>query len=208
MKKIRLTVAAAFAASLCAPTLAQTPQPPTPPAAPPAPGPAGRNVGGPGGFRFQGMLGYQSNFTYMLLTSNKTELKLTDAQNAQIEAIYRESTKTRTETMQKQRKLSDEISALVDADNPNMTAIEAKVRELQTLQGDGMLADIRTNQKYRALLTPEQREQLKTLSPRPPMPGGAFGTGTGPRAPIVPPSGGPGAPDAPAPVTPPAPPAQ
>lgn len=206
MKSSCLMVASVFVASLCAPASAQAPQPPpATPAAPTAPGPAGRNVGGPGGFRFQGMLGYQSNFTYMLLTSNKTELKLTDAQNAQIEAIYRESTKTRIETMQKQRKLSDEISALVDVDNPNMAAIEAKVRELQTLQGDGMLADIRTNQKYKALLTPEQRTQLKTLSPRPPMPGGAFGAGSGPRVPVAPPPGGP---DAPAPATPPAPPAQ
>jgi Spy/CpxP family protein refolding chaperone len=48
--------------------------------------------------------------------------------------------------------------------NPvDMGQIEAKVREIEKLKGDGRIAAIRTAEAAKAQLTAEQREKLKSL---------------------------------------------
>ena len=50
--------------------------------------------------------------------------------------------------------------------NPvDMGKIEAKVREIEKLKGDGSIARIRTAEAAKAQLTAEQREKLKSLRP-------------------------------------------
>jgi Spy/CpxP family protein refolding chaperone len=48
--------------------------------------------------------------------------------------------------------------------NPvDMGKVEAKVREIEKLRGDGQIARIRANEQTKALLTAEQRDKLKGL---------------------------------------------
>ena len=51
-----------------------------------------------------------------------------------------------------------------DANKPrDLSKIEAKVREIEKLRADGRVAQIRTMEQSRQVLTPEQREKLRTL---------------------------------------------
>jgi Spy/CpxP family protein refolding chaperone len=54
-----------------------------------------------------------------------------------------------------------------DPADPNrardMGKIEAKVRDIEKLRADGKIAQIRTMEQSRQVLTPEQREKLRTL---------------------------------------------
>jgi Spy/CpxP family protein refolding chaperone len=54
-----------------------------------------------------------------------------------------------------------------DPADPNkardIARIEAKVREIEKLRADGRLADIRSLEQSRQVLTPEQREKLRSL---------------------------------------------
>jgi len=54
-----------------------------------------------------------------------------------------------------------------DPADPNrprdMARIEAKVRDIEKLRADGTIARIRTMEQSRQVLTPEQREKLRTL---------------------------------------------
>jgi hypothetical protein len=51
------------------------------------------------------------------------------------------------------------------SDPVDMGKIEAKVREIEKLKGDGSIARIRTTEAAKAQLTAEQREKLKSLRP-------------------------------------------
>jgi Spy/CpxP family protein refolding chaperone len=51
-----------------------------------------------------------------------------------------------------------------DPDKPrDLTRIETKVREIEKLRADGRVAQIRSLEQSRQVLTPEQREKLRTL---------------------------------------------
>jgi Spy/CpxP family protein refolding chaperone len=51
-----------------------------------------------------------------------------------------------------------------DANKPrDLSKIETKVREIEKLRADGRVARIRTMEQSRQVLTPEQREKLRTL---------------------------------------------
>ena len=54
-----------------------------------------------------------------------------------------------------------------DAADPNkprdLAKIETKVREIEKLRADGRMAQIRNLEQSRQVLTPEQREKLRTL---------------------------------------------
>ena len=56
-----------------------------------------------------------------------------------------------------------DLFGLLRAEPVDMGKTEAKVREIERLKADGLIARIRTNDAAKAQLTPEQREQLKTL---------------------------------------------
>jgi len=56
-----------------------------------------------------------------------------------------------------------DLSSLLKAEPVDMGGVEAKVREIERLKSDGIIAGIRTNEATKAQLTPEQREQFKAL---------------------------------------------
>lgn len=53
--------------------------------------------------------------------------------------------------------------ALRMGDTVDMGKVEAKVREIEKLRGDGQIARIRANEQAKAQLTAEQRDKLKSL---------------------------------------------
>jgi Spy/CpxP family protein refolding chaperone len=56
-----------------------------------------------------------------------------------------------------------DLMALRMGDNVDLGKVEAKVREIEKLRGDGQIARIRANEQAKAQLTPEQRDKLKGL---------------------------------------------
>jgi hypothetical protein len=58
-----------------------------------------------------------------------------------------------------------DLMSLRISDPVDMGKIEAKVREIEKLKGDGSIARIRTAEAAKAQLTAEQKEKLKSLRP-------------------------------------------
>jgi Heavy-metal resistance len=58
-----------------------------------------------------------------------------------------------------------DLMSLRFSDPVDMGKIEAKVREIEKLKGDGAIARIRTTEAAKAQLTAEQKEKLKSLRP-------------------------------------------
>jgi len=56
-----------------------------------------------------------------------------------------------------------DLMALRKGDTVDMGKVEAKVREIEKLRGDGQIARIRANEQAKAQLTAEQRDKLKGL---------------------------------------------
>ena len=56
-----------------------------------------------------------------------------------------------------------DLMSLRFSDPVDMGKIEAKVREIEKLKGDGSIARIRTAEAAKAQLTAEQKEKLKSL---------------------------------------------
>jgi len=70
-----------------------------------------------------------------------------------------------------------DLMSLRFSDSVDMGKIEAKVREIEKLKGDGSIARIRTAEAAKAQLTAEQREKLKGLRPMRGSPRRASGEG-------------------------------
>jgi Spy/CpxP family protein refolding chaperone len=56
-----------------------------------------------------------------------------------------------------------DLMSLRFSDPMDMGKVEAKVREIEKLKGDGTIASIRTADAAKGQLTPEQKEKLKGL---------------------------------------------
>ena len=56
-----------------------------------------------------------------------------------------------------------DLMSLRLSDPVDMGKVEAKVREIEKLKGDGRIAAFRTADAAKAQLTPDQREKLKSL---------------------------------------------
>lgn len=198
MRLIRNGMLIAGAAALAAPLQAQTPGAPgTPPGPPQIQPPPGMNTPRPPSeFRFRAPVGMQARFTYMSINGNKDALKITDAQEKQIEDLWQKSSSESVARHTKMSGLRGDLENLAQQDPVDMAKIEPAVRAVQNAEADDILADIRLNQAILNVLTKEQRDQLKALPPsfgmpgmpglRPPMPR--------PMPMPPPPPGGPGGP--------------
>ena len=104
-----------------------------------------------------------------LALRHRQELALTPAQvdslrklgtDAQREAIKRQADHRLAELDLRTLMMPD----AADPDKPrDLAKIEVKVREIEKLRADGRVARIRTMEQSRQVLTPEQREKLRTL---------------------------------------------
>jgi Spy/CpxP family protein refolding chaperone len=104
-----------------------------------------------------------------LALRHQKDLALTPAQ---VDSLRKLGTDARRNAikLQADRRLAEvDLRALMapDAADPNkpkdLARIEAKVREIEKLRADGRVAQIRSLEQSRQVLTPEQREKLRTL---------------------------------------------
>jgi len=91
---------------------------------------------------------------------------------AQVDSLRKLGTDARREAIKGQadRRLAElDLRTLMapDAADPNkprdLARLEAKVREIEKLRADGRVAQIRSMEQSRQVLTPEQRDKLRTL---------------------------------------------
>jgi Spy/CpxP family protein refolding chaperone len=104
-----------------------------------------------------------------LALRHQKDLALTPAQVDSLRKLGTDA-KRNTIKLQADRRLAEvDLRALMapDAADPNkardLAKIEAKVREIEKLRADGRVARIRSLEQSRQVLTPEQREKLRTL---------------------------------------------
>ena len=104
-----------------------------------------------------------------LALRHQKELALTPAQ---VDSLRKLGTDARRDAIKQQadRRLAElELRTLMapDSADPNkprdLARIETKVREIEKLRADGRVAQIRSLEQSRQVLTPEQREKLRTL---------------------------------------------
>jgi len=144
----------------------------------PAPGPGarpqwGHRPEGPGSMR--GHHGWQRRAQAHRLSlaavalRHRQELALTPAQ---VDNLRKLGTDARRDGIKRQaeRRLAElDLRTLLtpDAADPNkpldLAKAEAKVREIERLRGDERVARLRSLEQSRQVLTPEQREKLRTL---------------------------------------------
>lgn len=70
-----------------------------------------------------------------------------------------------------------QLSELLSKEPVDLSAVEAKVRQIGSMQSALRVDRIKTTEQGRALLTPEQRKKLSTLAPAPAMGPGRMGPG-------------------------------
>jgi hypothetical protein len=135
-----------------------------------------------------------------LMLSHGQELGLTPEQTQKLQELRTTFEKEAVARSADIRAAEIDLNALLEKDQWDLPAIEAKVKQLATLHGDLRIARIKTLAAGRALLTPEQLQKLQTIAQWTPAPGRP--ERMGPRPPSGP--GGPG-PMPPGPGAPPAP---
>ena len=142
----------------------------------PGPGPSSHwNRGPEGRGHMQGHHGWHRRGTAHrfsltgLALRHRQELALTPAQ---VDNLRKLGTDARRDAIKRQadRRLAElDLRTILtpDAADPNkpmdLTKAEAKVREIERLRADGRVARLRNLEQSRQVLTPEQREKLRTL---------------------------------------------
>ncbi len=157
-------------------------------------GPPGMQEMPPGFFGSEGPL-------ITIILSHGQELGLTPDQIQKLQALRTTFEREAVPRSVDIRSAETALSALLERDQWDLPAIEAKVKQIASLQGDLRVARIKTLAAGRALLTPEQLQTLRTIAQWTPPPG--VRERVGPRQPYGP--GGPG-PRQPGPGGPPPPP--
>jgi Spy/CpxP family protein refolding chaperone len=105
-----------------------------------------------------GMMGGEQHLLKKLMS-----LGLDEKQNEAIKGIVRT---TQKETIKKRADLSVariELQELLDEDPVNMTAVEPKVKQIESLETDIHLSRIKTLEAIKSKLTPDQRKKLKEM---------------------------------------------
>jgi len=90
-------------------------------------------------------------------------LQLTDEQRNQMADLRLELQKQMEPLKAKMAALRSDMKLLMIADTPDMQKIEAKSNEINKLQGQIMLLQIKHKVKVRSLLTPEQKKKFDSL---------------------------------------------
>src|SRR4029453_1983075 len=120
-----------------------------------------------GGFHHR--RGHHGRAMFGFVMRHRQELNLTPAQ---IQSFQKLATDYRRDAIKREADLKlarVDLGTLLRPDpaNPgqpvNLTAAEAKIREIEKARGDMMLGRLRTMEQGKALLTPEQRTKLVSL---------------------------------------------
>ena len=90
-------------------------------------------------------------------------LGLDGKQTAEFRAIHLTMKKERIQKNAESRIAELELRELMDSDPVDMKAAEAKVKQIESLRSELRMLHIRTHEKVKAMLTPEQRKKLDSF---------------------------------------------
>jgi Spy/CpxP family protein refolding chaperone len=105
---------------------------------------------------------HRPSFIGMLLR-NQQQLGLTAQQVDSLRKLGMDSRRAEIRERADRQIAQLDLMSLRFTDPVDMGKIEAKVREIEKLKGDGRIAGFRTAEAAKAQLTPEQKEKLKGL---------------------------------------------
>ncbi|MBI4401157.1 MAG: periplasmic heavy metal sensor [Nitrospirae bacterium] len=115
------------------------------------------------GYRGHGMVGHHGSTSHYLrhLLKHHKEIGLTDEQVAKLKAIQLDLDRTRIRTEAEVLVAERELTALVEDEKTDLSTIEAKIKQSESLEVGLRMAAIKAKRDAVALLTPEQREKEK-----------------------------------------------
>ena len=117
-----------------------------------------------------GMMGGYGMGPGMMGAYRGAGLELSDKQRAELNAIQDETRKQHWSTMGEMMDEQARLRDLYDAEKPDNTAIEESYKRLGELQQKMYRASIEAHKRMDALLTDEQRQQMRKLWRRGPAP--------------------------------------
>jgi len=91
-------------------------------------------------------------------------LDVSREQAKKLKALYREHKRKKVQLKAQAELLRLDLQELLDAEEPDLTAIERKVKELAKVKAERMLECIKGGLEVRKILSPEQLEKLHELS--------------------------------------------
>jgi len=123
--------------------------------------------GRPGGWQrgFGHFQGHRRPSFIRMVLINRQELALTTQQVDSLRKLGMDSWRAAIRRHADLQIAKLDLMSLRFSDPVDMGEIEAKVREIEKLKGDGSIARIRTAEAAKAQLTAEQKEKLKSLRP-------------------------------------------
>jgi Spy/CpxP family protein refolding chaperone len=95
------------------------------------------------------------------LLKHQKEIGLTEEQVTRLKALSLDLDRTRIKTEAEIQIAERELASLVHDEKADLTAIEAKVTQSESLEAGLRIAAIKARREARALLTPEQRDKEK-----------------------------------------------
>lgn len=128
-------------------------------------GPGMRAPGHPGGWQrgFGHHHGHRGRSFVGMVLRHRQELGLTAQQVDSLRKLGLDARRAAIRRQADARLAQLDLMSLRFTEPVDMAKIEAKVREIERLRGDGRIAAIRAAEDAKAQLTPEQREKLKSL---------------------------------------------
>ena len=142
---------------------------------PPGAGPPGMQATRPSVFPYEGPL-------VSLILAHAPELGLTPEQLQTLQALRTTFEKEAVARATAIRAAEADLKALLEKDQWDLPAIEAKLKQLASLQGDQRIERIKTLAAGRALLTPEQMQKLQAIAGWTPPAAGPGGSAPSPPA--------------------------
>jgi Spy/CpxP family protein refolding chaperone len=121
------------------------------------------SMGGQGGMmeRMMGAPAERPLITIML--HHRTELGLSADQVSRLETLRGDFTREAIRRDADIRIAELDLASLLEQDSPDLSKVEAKVREVAQLRADLRIARLRAIEQGKAVLTPEQRARLQTM---------------------------------------------
>ena len=127
--------------------------------------PGMQGPGRPGGWQrgFGHSQGHRRPSLVGMLLRNQQQLGLTTQQVDSLRTLGLDARRAQIRRRADRQIAQLDLMSLRFSDPVDMGKVEAKVREIEKLRGDGRIAAFRTADAAKAQLTPEQKEKLKSL---------------------------------------------
>jgi len=137
-------------------------------------GPGGPGMGGPGMQRGKAPGGWQRHarhghmrrggrsVVFMALRHQK-ELGLSPQQVSALQQLGTDAARAGIQRQANAKLARLDLMTMLRTSPVDMAKVEAKVRDIERLRADGMIARIRTNEAAKAQLSADQQEKLKSL---------------------------------------------